>query len=98
VNLSLNVLDMTEGAIIFVPNIPSDDKFSVATVNEKGYKFSQIEGYEGHGHIIHVKDVKEYSYGDDTLPKKIWSFPPAVVRIRKVAKFKTFLENSYFKR
>jgi hypothetical protein len=92
------LLDMGEGDIIFVPNIPSDRKFSVATVDEKGYEFSQIEGYYGFGHIIHVKDIKEYYYGDDTLPKKIWSFPPAVVRIRKKEEFKEFLEISYFER
>ncbi len=74
------------------------DKFSVATVDEKGYEFSQMKGYYGFGHIIHVKDIKKYSYGDDTLPKKLWSFPPAVVRIRKNKKFKEFLENSYFER
>lgn len=92
------LLDMEEDDIVFVPNIPSDDMFSVATVDGEGYEFELMEEYYGHGHIITVKDVEEYYYGDDTLPKKIWSFPPAVVRIRKDEKFKTFLEKSYFKR
>ena len=91
------LLDMQKDDIVFVPNIPSDDMFSVATVDGEGYEFEQIEGY-GHGHIIHVRDVEEYYYGDDTLPKKLWSFPPAVVRIRKDEKFNMFLEKSYFKR
>lgn len=91
------LLDMEKDDIVFVPNIPSDDMFSVATVDE-GYEFKLMEEYYGHGHIIHVKDVKEYYYGDDTLPKKLWSFPPAVVRIRKDEKFNKFLEKSYFKR
>lgn len=91
------LLDMEKDDIVFVPNIPSDDMFSVATVDGEGYEFKQIEGYGyGHGHIIHVREVEEYYYGDDTLPKKLWSFPPAVVRIRKDEKFKTFLEKSYF--
>ncbi|MDD5616613.1 MAG: hypothetical protein PHH85_10475 [Candidatus Methanoperedens sp.] len=91
------LIEMKEEDIIFVPNVRSVDKFSVATVDEKGYEFSQIKGYYGFGHIIHVKDVKEYDYGEDTLPKIIWSFPPAVVRIRKDEKFKRFLQNTYFK-
>lgn len=88
------LLDMEREDVVFVPNIPSDDMFSVATV-DGDYVFSPIKDY-GHGHIIHVKNVKEYHYGDDTLPKKLWSFPPAVVRIRKDEKFKTFLNKLYF--
>jgi len=90
------LLDMKEDDIVFVPNIPSNDMFSVATVDE-GYEFKLMEDYDGHGHIIHVRDVEEYYYGDDTLPKKLWSFPPAVVRIRKEDEFKKFLDKSYFK-
>lgn len=92
------LLDMEEDDIVFVPNIPSDDMFSVATVDGEGYEFKLMEEYYGHGHIIHVRDVEEYYYGDDTLPKKTWSFRQAVVRIRKDEKFKKFLEKSYFKR
>ena len=90
------LLDMEDGDIVFVPNIPSNDMFCVATVGG-GYEFELMDEYDGHGHIIHVKNVKEYTYGDDTIPKKLWSFPPAVIRIRKDDKFKTFLEKSYFK-
>ncbi|RLG24150.1 hypothetical protein DRN85_08120 [Methanosarcinales archaeon] len=90
------LLDMENGDIVFVPNIPSEDMFSVATV-DGGYEFALMEEYDEFGHIIHVRDVKEYYYGDDTLPKKLWSFPPAVVRIRKDEKFREFLEKSYFK-
>jgi len=86
------LLDMEEDDIVFVPNIPSDDMFSVATVDSEGYEFKLMEEYYGHGHIIHVKDVEEYYYGDDTLPKKIWSFRQAVIRIRKEEEFKMFLE------
>ena len=92
------LLDMEKDDIVFVPNIPSDDMFSVATVDGEGYEFKLMEEYYGHGHIIHVKDVEEYYYGDDTLPKKIWSFRQAVIRIRKEEEFKMFLEKSYFKR
>ncbi|MDW7776852.1 MAG: hypothetical protein SCH39_11040 [Methanosarcinales archaeon] len=90
------LLDMEKDDIVFVPNIPSDDMFSVATVDE-GYEFKLMKDYNGHGHIIHVRDIEEYYYGDDTLPKKLWSFPPAVVRIRKEDEFKKFLDKSYFK-
>ena len=90
------LLDMENGDIVFVPNIPSEDMFSVATV-DGGYEFALMEEYDEFGHIIHVRDVKEYYYGDDTLPKKLWSFPPAVVRIRKNEKFREFLKKSYFK-
>ena len=93
------LLNMEDGDIVFVPNIPSNDMFSVATV-DGGYEFAQIEDFDfenNFGHIIHVKNIEKYHYGEDTILKKLWSFPPAVVRIRNDKIFNEFLRKSYFK-
>ena len=50
------LLEIESGDIIFIPKIPNDDMFTVATV-EKGYDFAQIKGYVGQGHIIKVKNI-----------------------------------------
>lgn len=90
------LLEMKSGDIIFIPKIPNDDMFTVATV-EKGYDFAQIKGYVGHGHIIRVKNIVEYQYDDIISAMKLARHGRrAVNRIRKEKEFIKYLTRNKY--
>ncbi len=59
--------DMKIGDIVFIPKIPDDSKFTVATV-KKEYYFQKIDGFIGHGHVVEVKKIKDFSYQNHFQP------------------------------
>jgi len=90
------LLEMKPGDIIFIPKIPNDDMFTVATV-ESGYDFAQIGRYVGHGHIIRVKNIAEYRYDDTISAMKLARHGRrAVNRIRKEKEFIKYLTRNKY--
>lgn len=97
-NILKRMTDMEVGDIIFVPRIPEENKFTVATVKKK-YYFQRLNGFIGYRHVIEVKKIKEFSYGSRILPKSFNPYRRAVGEIKEEHQnfraFKNFIEKHY---
>lgn len=72
--------DMRIGDIIFIPRIPDDGKFTVATV-KKEYYFQKLGKFIGFGHVIEVKKIKEFNYKGHFPPKIFNPYRKAICEI-----------------
>lgn len=85
--------------IIFIPRIPVESKFTVATVDKKKYFFKQMKEYSGYGHGIAVKNIEKYSYNKDFPPKTFNPYRTAISEIKEHHEnfdiINDFVENNY---
>lgn len=58
-NILILMKYMNIGDIIFIPRIPDDGKFTVATVKKK-YYFEKLNRFIGHGHVIKVEEHQNF--------------------------------------
>lgn len=96
-NILRRMTKMEIGDIVFIPRIPEPDKFTVATVNEK-YSYQPVE--EDYSHVIGVKNIKPYSYGEYFPPKKFNPYRTAISQIKEhheAFDLCDFLESTYFR-
>ncbi len=66
----------------------------------KSKNFQKLNGFIGHGHVIEVEKIKDFSYGNLTLPKVIFRHcRAAVYEIREnhknFIKINNFIEKNY---
>jgi len=92
--------DMRIGDIIFIPRIPDDSQFTVATV-KKEYYFQKLNGYIWHGHVIEVGKIKEFDYKSH-FPAIIFNpYRKAVCEIKgdnqNFIKLRNFINKYYIK-
>ncbi len=92
--------DMKIGDIIFIPRIPDDGQFTVATV-KKEYYFKKLNRYIGHGHVIEVRKIKEFYYKNH-FPAIIFNpYRKAVCKIKgdhqNFIKLRNFINKYYLK-
>lgn len=90
--------DMKIGDIIFIPRIPDERNFTVATVKKK-YYFEKLNGFIGHGHVIEVEKIKKFSYKNH-FPAVIFNpYRRAVCEIkanhRNFLKLRNFINKYY---
>lgn len=69
-NILKKMLDMNRGDIIFIPKIPFDGYFTVATVT-KGYEFKERKKWINFGHVINVEKVRSFKH-NETLSKSVF--------------------------
>ncbi|MCD4677720.1 MAG: hypothetical protein K8S18_17240 [Desulfobacula sp.] len=93
--------DMERGDIIFVPKIPNDDCFMVATV-KKGYSFEPIidtledgRPFGRHGHVIDVdkNTIRKFKYTDTFRPKVFNPYQKAVCEVKDAHQNYQFLND-----
>lgn len=92
-NILKKMTSIKIGDIIFVPRIPDESKFTIATV-KKEYDFQQFNGFIGFGHLIQVEKIKNFDYGNRIQPKIFNPYRRAVgeikeghINFRKIKKF-----------
>ncbi|KAB2943751.1 MAG: hypothetical protein OIN84_10500 [Candidatus Methanoperedens sp.] len=81
-NILKGMKDMKVGNIVFVPRIPDENQFTVATV-KKEYYFQKITGFIGHGHVIEIKKIKIFNYYDFIVPKIFNPYRRAIGEIKE---------------
>lgn len=85
--------------IVFIPRIPDESKFTVATVDEKKYFFKPLKGHFGYAHVIGVKNIEKYSYNKDFPPKTFNPYRNAISQIKERHEnfdiINNFIENNY---
>jgi phage pi2 protein 07 len=55
------MLNINQGDVIFIPNIPNDEWFTVATVTS-GYEFKARKNWNNFGHVINVEKIQPFKY------------------------------------
>ncbi len=98
-NILKSMKEIEVDNIIFIPRIPKENKFSIATV-KKEYYFQPLNGFIGHGHVIEVENIKEFIYGIN-LPKVIFRhYRTAIAEIKEdhliFPQITNFLNSNYF--
>lgn len=81
-NILKSMKDMKVGHIVIVPRIPNKSQFTVTTV-KKEYYFQKMKGFIGRGHIIEVKNIKEFNYDDSIVPKIFNPYRRAIGEIKE---------------
>lgn len=79
-NILMRMTNMEIGDVVFIPRIPDESKFTVATIKNK-YFFQPMKEYFGHAHVLGVKKVKEYNYENHFLPKEFNPYRNAVNQV-----------------
>ncbi len=91
--------EMKNEDIVFIPRIPDESKFSVATVDETEYDFKPLKGHFGYAHVIGVKNIEKYSYNKDFPPKTFNPYRNAISQIKEGHEnfdmVNDFLDNNY---
>lgn len=98
-NILKRMKEMEIGDIVFIPRIPDESKFTVATVDKRKYFFQPMEEYFRYSHVIGVKNIKKYSYEEHFPAKTFAAYQTAISQIKNHHKIfdlvNGFVEESY---
>ncbi|MBS2025778.1 MAG: hypothetical protein JST92_25540 [Deltaproteobacteria bacterium] len=96
-----NFQQMARHHVVFLPHLTSADEFSVARIDDTGYRFEDRSNPAAtklweldFGHLRKLRDLKPFKFGDDTLPKGVFGGPykNAIDKVKaKKAVFEAFV-------
>lgn len=81
-NILKRMTEMKKGNIVFIPRIPDESQFTVATVDNREYFFLLMEECFDYGNVIGVKNIKKYSYGEHFPAKTFSPYQSAISQIK----------------